>query len=191
MTCRRHRTRDGWKSLGISTFAAASSPSSEREWGRRMRDTRKNSVGAKGQNRNIGGALLRASSFVLASLVGITSACSSSNLSTTPARGAIAPGLDVITQADIRRDLFALGGDAMRGREAGTLDEMRATGWVAERAREAGLLPAGDDNTFFQWWPMRRSRLSENSQISINGRGLRLWKDAVVLNAAQGSLDLP
>src|SRR5512136_2915969 len=84
--------------------------------------------------------------------------------------------------ADIRRDICALGGDAMRGREAGTLDEMRATGWVAERAREAGLAPAGDDGTYFQWWPMRRTRLSENSQISVGGKTLRLWKDAVVLS---------
>ncbi len=62
--------------------------------------------------------------------------------------------------------MFAMGGDAMRGREAGTLDEMRATGWVAEQAREAGLQPAGDDGTFFQWWPMRRTRLSASSEIS-------------------------
>lgn len=85
-----------------------------------------------------------------------------------------------------------MAGDSMRGREGGTIDEMRATGWIAERARDAGLLPAGDDATFFQWWPMRRARLSENSQLSIGGKTLRLWKDAVVLNAAQTlSIDLP
>lgn len=87
--------------------------------------------------------------------------------------------------------MFAMAGDAMRGREGGTIDEMRATGWVAERAREAGLLPAGDDGTFFQWWPMRRGRLSENSQISVAGKTLRLWKDAVVLNAQTANVDLP
>src|SRR5579884_1323955 len=103
----------------------------------------------------------------------------------------VAPALDAITQADIRRDMFAMAGDAMRGREAGTLDEMRATGWVAERAREAGLLPAGEDDTFFQWWPMRRARLSENSQISIGGRTLRLWKDVVVINGQTAHLQLP
>ncbi|HXT16615.1 MAG TPA: M28 family peptidase [Gemmatimonadaceae bacterium] len=101
------------------------------------------------------------------------------------------PGLKDIKQADLRRDMFAMAGDAMRGREAGTLDEMRATGWVAERAREAGLLPAGDDNTYFQWWPMRRSRLSENSQLSVGGRTLKVWKDAVVLNAQNARVDLP
>ena len=101
------------------------------------------------------------------------------------------PALDAITEADIRRDIFALGGDAMRGREAGTLDEMRATGWVAERAREAGLSPAGDDETYFQWWSIRRTRLSENSRISIGPNPLRLWTDVVALNNQSATLDVP
>ena len=101
------------------------------------------------------------------------------------------PALDAITEADIRRDIFALGGDAMRGREAGTLDEMRATGWVAERAREAGLAPAGDDGTYFQWWSIRRTRLSENSRIAIGQSPLRLWSDVVALNNQSATLDLP
>ncbi len=111
--------------------------------------------------------------------------------STSPTSGGVAPALDAITERDLRADMFAMGGDAMRGREAGTLDEMRATGWVAQRARDAGLQPAGDDGTFFQWWPMRRSRLSENSQITVAGKSLHLWKDAVVLNAPLANLDLP
>ncbi len=87
--------------------------------------------------------------------------------------------------------MFAMGGDAMRGREAGTLDEMRATGWVAEQAREAGLQPAGDDGTFFQWWPMRRTRLSASSEISLGGKPLQLWRDAVALSNQPVTADLP
>jgi Zn-dependent M28 family amino/carboxypeptidase len=103
----------------------------------------------------------------------------------------IAPALDAIRETDLRRDMFAMGGDGMRGREAGTLDEMRATGWVAEQAREAGLQPAGDDGTFFQWWPMRRTRLSMSSEISLGGRALQLWRDAVALSNQPVSADLP
>jgi len=107
------------------------------------------------------------------------------------ARDPQAPALDAITESDIRRDIFALGGDAMRGREAGTLDEMRATGWVAERAREAGLAPAGDDGTYFQWWSIRRTRLSENSRILIGQSSLHLWSDVVALNNLSATLDVP
>jgi Zn-dependent M28 family amino/carboxypeptidase len=137
---------------------------------------------------------MRAHLVVLAAIgaVGCTSSGATTGTSSAPSTGsAIAPALDAITQADIRRDMFALGGDAMRGREAGTLDEMRATGWVAEHAREAGLSPAGDDGTFFQWWPMRRTRLSVSSQLSIGGEPLRLWKDVVLLGNQTTTVDAP
>lgn len=48
-----------------------------------------------------------------------------------------------IKEVDLRRDLFAMVSPAMRGREGGTLDEMRASMWVAEQYRRIGLQPAG------------------------------------------------
>ncbi|HSQ28754.1 MAG TPA: hypothetical protein VLN49_02835, partial [Gemmatimonadaceae bacterium] len=123
-----------------------------------------------------------------------------SGATATPATGpsaamanglAIAPAIDAITESDLRRDMFAMAGDSMRGREAGTLDEMRATGWIAEQARQAGLQPAGDDGTFFQWWPMRRTVLSANSRIAVAGRELQLWKDVVVLTPGASAVDVP
>jgi hypothetical protein len=101
------------------------------------------------------------------------------------------PALDAIREDDLRRDIFYLASDAMRGREAGTLDEMRASMWVAKAAREAGLEPAGDDGTYFQFWPMRRVRLSDASQITIGGRPLTLWRDVVVTTPVTASIDLP
>ncbi|MGH7696779.1 MAG: peptidase M28, partial [Gemmatimonadaceae bacterium] len=62
------------------------------------------------------------------------------------------PGLDRITNADLKRDIFKLAGDGFRGREAGTLDELRASMWLADQARAIGLEPAGEDGTYFQWW---------------------------------------
>jgi hypothetical protein len=47
--------------------------------------------------------------------------------------------IDRITQADLKADLFALAGDAMRGREAGTIDELNTSMWIAERCRAIGL----------------------------------------------------
>ena len=57
--------------------------------------------------------------------------------------------INLIRQQDLHRDLFTLAGDAMRGREAGTLDEMRASMWLADQMRRIGLAPRGDDGTFF------------------------------------------
>ena len=98
------------------------------------------------------------------------------------------PGLARFREGEIRRDLFALAGDAMRGREAGTLDELRASMWVADRAREAGLLPAGDDGSYFQWWPMRRVRVGRASTVSIDGQPLALGRDVVVTAPVMASI---
>jgi hypothetical protein len=102
------------------------------------------------------------------------------------------PALDRFREEEIRRDLFYLAGDAMRGREAGTIDELRASIWVADRAREAGLLPAGEDGSYFQWWPMRRVRTGQTTTISVDGRPLALWRDVVVASPVSASVtDLP
>ena len=65
------------------------------------------------------------------------------------------PGLSEIREADIRRDIDVLAGDHMRGREAGTLDELRASAWIAERAREAGLEPADTGASIRDGTPFR------------------------------------
>ena len=112
-----------------------------------------------------------------------------------PAKGA-APGkypaapaaaMAAIKEADLKRDLYAMAGDAMRGREAGSLDEMRASIWVAEQLRTIGVKPAGDDGTYFQWWNMRRTRVSTAaSSVKSGGKTLELWKDVVPTGNAEG-----
>lgn len=66
------------------------------------------------------------------------------------------PALTAIKNADLKKDLFELAGDAFRGRRAGSLDEMRTAVWVAQRAKEAGLEPAGEDGTYFQFFNLLR-----------------------------------
>ena len=85
-----------------------------------------------------------------------------------------------IREADIRRDLFALAGDRFRGREAGSLDELRASAWLAEQVRAAGGQPAGDAGTYFQFFQIQRLRLTKTSQLSIGTHQLRPNHDALV-----------
>ena len=96
-----------------------------------------------------------------------------------------------IREADIKNDLFALAGDAMRGREGGTLDEMTASAWVAERAREAGLQPAGDNGTYFQFFPLERFRVSPSSIVTVGGKALRMGRDVVTSAVVLASVDAP
>ncbi len=94
-----------------------------------------------------------------------------------------------IREADIRADLYAMAGDAMRGREAGTLDELRASMWVAEQFRTYGLQPMGEDSTYFQWFNMRRARISTaSSSVRIGGRPLALWTEATPTSNVAGDV---
>ena len=74
--------------------------------------------------------------------------------------------------------------ETMRGREGGTLDEMRASMWVAEQYRRIGLQPAGDDGTWFQWFNIIRTRVSlTSSRATIAGQSLTLFGDIIPLSA--------
>jgi len=101
------------------------------------------------------------------------------------------PGAIAIRENEIRQDLDALAGDAMRGREAGTIDELRASGWIAERAREAGLEPAGRDGSWFEWFEVRRTRQSETSTIELAGRPLALWTDVSAAGITEADVHGP
>jgi hypothetical protein len=96
-----------------------------------------------------------------------------------------------ITEADITLDLFALAGDDMRGREGGTLDEMTASVWLAERAREAGLQPAGENGTYFQFFALERFRVSASSPVTIGGKKLVMGKDVVTNAVVLADVDAP
>ncbi|MEO7270757.1 MAG: M28 family peptidase [Vicinamibacterales bacterium] len=99
--------------------------------------------------------------------------------------------IERIREGEIKQDLFTLAGDAMRGREGGTLDEMTASVWVAERARDAGLLPAGDNGTYFQFFPLERLRVSASSTVTLGGTSLRMGRDVIADTPVVATVDAP
>ena len=101
------------------------------------------------------------------------------------------PALNAIKEEDLKKDIYALAGDHFRGREAGTLDELKAAVWWADVLRINGLKPAGDDGTYFQYFSMWRNRIAANSVITIGNQHLQLWKDVLVAQTAAASLSVP
>jgi hypothetical protein len=99
--------------------------------------------------------------------------------------------IDRIREAEIKEDLFTLAGDAMRGREGGTLDEMAASVWRAERARAAGMLPAGDNGTYFQFFPLERMRMSASSSVTLGGKSLQMGRDVIPDAPIVANVDAP
>ena len=101
------------------------------------------------------------------------------------------PALSSITETDLKKDLYALASDHFRGREAGTLDELRVSMWWADQLRSVGLKPAGDDGTFFQFFSLQRNRILPTSSVSIGSHSLQLWKDVLIAQTAPAAISVP
>ncbi len=101
------------------------------------------------------------------------------------------PAMNSIREQDLRTDLYELAGDHFRGREAGTLDELKASVWWANKMKAAGLQPAGDDSTYFQFFSMKRHRIGNSSTVSIGGQSLLLWQDVLVAQIAPAVVAAP
>ncbi len=108
------------------------------------------------------------------------------------ASGVIPAAMAAIREADLKRDLYALASDSMRGREAGTLDELRASMWIADQLRRIGVAPAAPDGSYFQWWNMRRTRVSTTaSRVLVGDRPLAIWSEVAPGSALAAMVDAP
>lgn len=101
------------------------------------------------------------------------------------------PGLSAIREDELKSELYAMADTHFAGRSAGTLDELKAAAWTAEKYRAIGLKPAGDDGTYFQYFTLWRNQLSDTSTIAIDDTPLALWKDVAVAQLAHLSLNAP
>src|SRR5436305_393544 len=108
-----------------------------------------------------------------------------------PKKSTTPPGIAAIRSEDLKKDLFAMASDHFRGREAGTPDELRVSVWWAEQLRAAGLRPAGDDGTYFQFFEMERNRIAPDSTVRMGNTNLSLWKDVLVAQTAPASVEAP
>jgi hypothetical protein len=101
------------------------------------------------------------------------------------------PALSVITEKFLRDDLYAQAGVNFRGRDAGTIDELKAAMWMGKRMQEEGFEPAGDDGTYFQYFNLFRHRISSSSTISIGDTNLKLWDDVLIAQTAPANITAP
>jgi len=110
----------------------------------------------------------------------------------TTGTAAVPLAMAAIKRTDLERDLYAMAGDGMRGREAGTPDEMRASIWIADQMRHIGVKPMGEDGSYFQWFNMVRTRVSTVSTTgAIGEKSLVVWKDFVPLGSANADVSAP
>ena len=76
------------------------------------------------------------------------------------------PTVADITACDLMTRLYIYAADSMKGREAGTPDAIRATGYIESEVKRLGLKPAGDNGTYFQYLPVTARVLGAGSSIT-------------------------
>lgn len=101
------------------------------------------------------------------------------------------PGLSSIREEDLKKELYEMTDPHFRGRAAGTLDELKGSMWFARKMQEAGIEPAGDDGTYFQFFSLWRNRISPASTVKIGDHSLKLWKDVLVTQIAPSMVNAP
>lgn len=96
--------------------------------------------------------------------------CAMSDLPQSPATYSSAP-IDVDRLSTLTRTLAS---DEFEGRAPGSAGETKTVAWIAERFREAGLEPAGENGTYLQRVPLIRTQLRTPGAIAIGRRGERV-----------------
>lgn len=90
---------------------------------------------------------------------------------TTAAQQQHPPGVDSITQAEMREDLTFLASDEMGGRLTDTPGNRRAAEWIAARFAQLKLKPIGDGGTYFQKYTLATAALGEGNKSSLGTFG--------------------
>lgn len=87
------------------------------------------------------------------------------------------PTATPITAADAMTRLYIFADDSMMGRRAGTEGERRGTAYIERQVRRLGLVPGGENGTFFQSVPLYNRALDFTSQLSADGTPVTVGKD--------------
>ena len=82
-----------------------------------------------------------------------------------------------INANDLMTRLYIFADDSMMGREAGTLGNVKGTDYIAAEAKRIGLIPAGDNGTYFQTIPLKTRVTDSASTLVVAGAALTFGTD--------------
>ncbi len=85
-----------------------------------------------------------------------------------------------ITAGDLMTRLYVFSDDSMLGRRAGDVGNLKGTAYIEREVRKLGLVPAGENGTFFQDVPLVRR---------LPAAFLRVGSDSLILNTDFAAAD--
>lgn len=97
------------------------------------------------------------------------------------------PTQTAITAADAMTRLYIFADDSMMGRRVGTPGDFRGTSYIEREVRRLGLVPGGDNGTFFQAVPLYTRALDFQSPMSADGTPLVAGQDLLPIHPEAGT----
>lgn len=88
-----------------------------------------------------------------------------------------APTAAAISVRDLQIRLYQFADDSMLGRQVGRIGNMKGTDYIAAEAKRLGLVPAGDNGSYFQVLPYHLRFFTHHSRLSYNGNPLEWSRD--------------
>jgi hypothetical protein len=86
-----------------------------------------------------------------------------------PERVKPAPTTPAITVRDLQIRLYQFADDSMQGRQVGRAGNMKGTDYIAAEVKRLGLVPAGDNGTYFQVLPYHLRKFTGHSRLTVDG----------------------
>jgi Peptidase family M28 len=94
------------------------------------------------------------------------------------------PTTSTITASDLMTRLYIFAADSMQGREAGTIGNVKGTDYIASELARIGLVPAGDNGSYFQTVPYKTRTVDSTSALVVDGTAVRVGNDFLPASGA-------
>jgi hypothetical protein len=98
-----------------------------------------------------------------------------------PQKLAPSPTSSAISVHDLQTRLYQFADDSMLGRQVGRVGNWKGTAYIASEVKRLGLIPAGDNGTYFQVLPFHTKRFTNHSRLTVDGNPLQWEKDFVAV----------
>jgi hypothetical protein len=96
------------------------------------------------------------------------------------------PTVADITAGDLMTRIYQYADDSLMGRQVGSEWNLRATAMIEREVRRLGLLPGGENGTYYQDLPMGTRALDTSSTLTAGGNRMRVGRDFVATIAGPG-----
>jgi hypothetical protein len=103
------------------------------------------------------------------------------NMYGNPQKLAPAPTTAAITPRDLQIRLYQFADDSMMGRQVGRLGNYTGTSYIGSEVKRLGLLPAGDNGTYFQVLPFHTKQFTNHSRLTVDGNPIAWEKEFVAV----------